>query len=389
MYTKTAKETYTKLILLIIMAYALLIISSNKSNPDLSNIYSYETGNFENYYRLEPKLRKLADSDSFTLKIIQNFDNCSSCNMQKDTKYANSVYNDVIIASGFTLCYHACLFVRTLRGTGSKAQVVILLDDESFNKLDPVSKEELAKCGAQLVNCGTFEFINKRSRFTLKFVLTHLFIKKNRKLMNRVILVDLFDTVFQSDPFNVQIGAKDELNVIDEGKRFNESEFNRRVLRGWNYFLSSDDMPKYYKCSGYIGGTVDVMYLYTELCYELMYSLKDRDDQGLLNYIAFSGIAEQAGLKIAPFRDDELVRHSWHYHTPDTFGNASSLRNPNVRAAIVHHIYTNPNYIMSAENACPKKEGQIYYSTLSKNALKFENPSFFKKIIKKLSAWKK
>ena len=312
--------------------------------------------------RLTPQLKELLNGDKLKLRILANWSRCSPCKLEKDMKYSNSVENDVIVAAGFSICTNACLFVRTLRATGSKAQVVLLLDTDSYNNIDKVSMQELINCGTQVIDCGHFEFTDKRSRCTLKFVLTYLFMRKNAAIINRAIMVDLFDTVFQSDPFNTQIGKPGELNVIHEGLKLGKSTSNKRYLRQWGYEPTFADKRTYYKCSGYIGGTADAVLRYEELAFELMYSFEDRDDQGLLNYIIYSGMAARKGLTIAPMRKDELVRHSAHLRLSGVYGNVSGISNKNIRAAIVHHYYRNLDFINSVIDACPMKKGQINYA---------------------------
>lgn len=352
--------------------------------PGLVANYKYENRSFSVMDKLTPQLRGLMNNKLFDFKIIKNWENCTACAMTKDLTYSNSQENDVIIVAGFSICVNSCLFVRTLRATGSKAQVVMLLDEQSYKSIDPISKEELENCGAQVVNCGDFKFTDKRSRCTLKFMLTHLYIRRNIQKMNRVILVDLFDTVFQSDPFNIQVGKANELNVIHEGLKLKKSDRNIGFLKELNYYPTREDLDDYYICSGYIGGTADVLYKITELYFLIMFTDPGVDDQGLLNYFILSGTTKARGLTIAPHRKDELVRHCAVRRMTGDFNNVTGIASKNVRAAVIHHYYRSAKFIRSVLKVCPMKEGQKNYvsdpkpkgweKTLDKYGLGFLNP---------------
>jgi hypothetical protein len=63
----------------------------------------------------------------------------------------------------------------------------------------------LSGCGVTVINIGTL-FSNQRNYlFMLRNSACYDFLRIREGLFDRVILFDLFDTVFQGDPFTVEI----------------------------------------------------------------------------------------------------------------------------------------------------------------------------------------
>lgn len=295
-------------------------------------------------------------SPLFTLKYYSSSPNCRICNYTVRNTKENSSPKDVAIIPAVGLTQNIEVFSRTLRTTGSKCSLVILLDNNTYFSLDNEAKEELEACGAQIINCGSTVLLTRIDAFDYCYAFTALFIEANRHLIDRAIRFDMYDTVLQGDPFNYQVDSK--LNLIDEGVplriRLGDingewiSHFDKDVMK-WN--------GKIYKCAGYIGGSAETMYKAFGLFLEYMQLGTGQNDQGAVNFFYLSGLYKKRGIEVVGQRKNELVRHCAfaRLREHDKIGDIRQIRDDNSFAAVVHHYYMNPNLQMSILRACPRK----------------------------------
>ena len=296
----------------------------------------------------------------------------------RNKEYADSTENDLIIVAGIGTIKNLSPFMRTLRTTGSKCGVVLLTDDDAF--IDPVTLELSENCGLQIYRCGKFNPPPDHYYAPHGYVyyLIHAFLKKNVNNIGRVIILDLFDVVFQGDPFNIQVNDQ-YINVVDEGHTFYQSPINIH----WYGFANWREWPKvplsklfdYYLCSGYFGGSAkDILNLITIFVNIYDYSTS-APDQGVFNYIFF-GKGKEYGLKRSPFRKFELVHHIYNCRKcrkipRGVIGRIPQRGNMKDYASLVHHYYKSKPLMASILYACPRLPGQLnYLGRQSENDLK-------------------
>ena len=310
------------------------------------------------FFTTMPTPLSLVISDKFKLKYYQNSPNCSLCNYTVRNTDANSSPYDVAIIPAVSLLQNIEVFVRTLRTTGSLCSCVVLLDNFSYHTLTPDAFREIEQCGAQIINCGETEIVEYIDAYNYCYAYTFFFIEANRHLINRVIRFDMFDTVLQGDPFNLQVDEK--LNLIDEGTVMHSVPYFFDINAVWiSHF--DPQIKKYdgkvYKCAGYMGGTVETMYKAFGLFIEYMRLGTINNDQGAVNYFYFNNLYKKRGIEVVGSRKIELVRHCAFIPLANhhSIGDVRSLRDNETFAAVVHHYYMNPAFQFSVLKACPRK----------------------------------
>jgi hypothetical protein len=93
--------------------------------------------------------------------------------------------------------------IRSLRTSGSRCSVVIFTDSDVFASIP--FRAFLADCGCALISIGKL-FSDKRNYlFMLRNSACYDWLRYRDWLFDRVILIDLFDTIFQGDPFTEEI----------------------------------------------------------------------------------------------------------------------------------------------------------------------------------------
>ena len=130
---------------------------------------------------------------------------------------ANSTPRDVVITFAVKSVCNLVLFQRTLRSSGCNATLVILLDHRAYESLDEDTRKFTEDCHTQIILTPNAP-MRKRHPIAGKCFMFHLcfeFLRENELLIDRVIFDDLFDTIFQEDPFSTKFPTN-KLHMVHE-----------------------------------------------------------------------------------------------------------------------------------------------------------------------------
>ena len=296
---------------------------------------------------------------------------CEKCKYHIHFPKANSTPKDVVIAFASKQVYNIALFIRTLRNTESHASCVFILDKEAISTIDQKTLSLIENCGAQIIECNVPDNLN----FDLKnyfFHLIDLFLRKNEFMIDRVIICDLYDYIFQLDPFHSDL-PKNQLHLVDEGVSYNLSDsFVRKHNIKWieSYdpsFVFTENMSKInFWCAGYVDAPVSIMIRTLELLLSLTPRNKLATDQGGFNYLNLSGKFLSEHIIVAKWNKDELVRHTATIPIREAFMNVKALNNPNLTATGIHHYYTGgDSFFQTILSVCPRPDSS-FHNYLSK-----------------------
>ena len=339
------------------MTFYLFLIKKEKAP-----LFSLETEFFVNYSifrKLHPKpiTRKML----FQQEPVK--ETCPLCNFTvRNKNLSNSTPRDLLLVSSVGTIRNVVPLMRTLRTTGSKCSVVLLTDDQAY--IDPISLRIVTECGLQIIRCGNMELPKigedsyKWSAYSYIYYYLRAFLSQNIDKFDRVIICDLFDVVFQGDPFNTQV-TYDYINAIDEGVYLKDSEYNIR----WIHYagpveLTQEDLDTPYICSGYFSGSAKNMLHLLDVFCEYVDFATNTPDQGIFNYLFIKG--KQFGLKKNPFRVNELVHHTVvskniHMKGYRTLGNIPVRWNNNYYASVIHQYYKSKYLVKDILKVCPRE----------------------------------
>jgi hypothetical protein len=161
---------------------------------------------------------------------------CPACNFTPQNSLgSNSTDRDAVIASMLRTKVNIVPFVRSLRTTGCRARIVFIADQVAVESCDAPMRAFLDNCGVTLINIGhvncteRFEFLMFRNHFLASFLL------HRTPLFDRIVIADLFDTVFQGDPFSshfdrTSLGFALESDACDIRQQLSAIALNK----GWN-----------------------------------------------------------------------------------------------------------------------------------------------------------
>lgn len=325
-------------------------------------IFKYNVNiNFEHYSF--PTNIKLLHGNTliFNNNSTHSLSSCKLCSFVVRQNKPNSTPRDVIIAASVGKAVNIVVFLKSLRTTGSKAQCVFLVDSVAFRNISSLTKKIVEQCGGRIIDCGDVPYNKPFDGHNYCYILALSFLTVNRNTFDRVIICDMFDTVFQGDPFTQQFSS-DKLNIIDEGARFN-NEFtgptNREWLKPFNIIIRNNSQVKYL-CTGYMGASTEIM-IKTLKLFAMQHKFGEgRHDQAAFNYLYLSRTLIKNGIYTVGRRENEEVRHLAIVRTINkTLGYIKSINSDKVYATVIHHYYTDNLFRKSILEFCPKEYPEL------------------------------
>ena len=288
--------------------------------------------------------------------------NCVLCNYSGTNPLANSTPRDVVITFASKAVCNLVPFQRTLRTCGCNATLVILLDDRAYNSLDEATKKFTEDCHTQIILTPNAPIRNRHPIATKCFML-HLafeFLRENELLINRVIFDDLFDTLFQEDPFSTNF-PKDKLHMTHENWLNKDNEIYPKWFTVYdkNFALTPETRNLPTINSGYFGAPVGIFIAFINEILKIL-AFDGRHDQGAVNYLILTGRLKKANITLTEDDFNDRVRHLYFRRPEAPFPNVSGHLNSSLRASVLHCYYAgNDNFMLSILKACPRPSSEM------------------------------
>ena len=320
-----------------------------------------------------------------------NFSHCPPCHIDDlNESEINSTRRDGIITVAMSGVYNIFPFVRTLRSTGSRASVFILFDDASYRKLSNDTFQLFKNCSVHAYNIGTLPpYKNYNDVFARKHVMIFDFIYKMASHLDRVLLADLYDSVFQTDPFLPTVDP-DAFTITHEARKTGHDYYNKiRVKPLIQYNPATMDNMQTLN-AGLMYGGPDVIMKYQNFYFHHfnIYDIANTHiscDQGYLNAFYLTNQLEPVLNKVNYWYNKEgfetLASIVSRLPRCLQFG---KLKYGDTRAVIVHQFDRSSMLTAMVILACPKRNYHVYqnsYTRIDSNrmynqVIKYLNESF-------------
>ena len=156
---------------------------------------------------------------------------CKLCDFDIDNNGTtpNSSERDVILLVAFRKLYNLFPFVHSIRTTGCKARIFVFLDQIAEQSQTEEFYKQMEDCGVQFIPLYNYDPKFLDDVYYYRYLIYHNFLFANQKDIDRVIAVDLFDSIAQHDPFTVSF-KKDYMYFSNEGYSLKENDFNLKTL---------------------------------------------------------------------------------------------------------------------------------------------------------------
>lgn len=307
---------------------------------------------------------------------LKAYDKCKPCNFIPHNGKAtpNSSGRDAILSFGANKLYGLFPFVRSLRTTGSKCRFFILVNSQALRRYSNFYYQNANECGVEFIDIGPVEITRKAAMF-FRYYLFRKFLIKNREKIDRVIFCDLYDTVFQHDPFTTEFG--NTLYFTDEETAIRDNMLNSRWLNSvYRYFKKHPDpdfpisfdkksKKKIYQSNiingGLQAGTVPLLIKFCTVMLKTGNKLKMEllfNDQGFLNLMIYSGcFKNKFNYTIVPLKTDLFASISHYADVIETeksikpiFGQAGK---DGTVPGVLHQYDRSPKVRTQLIKACP------------------------------------
>lgn len=185
------------------------------------------------YFESLTQSKNLFDFSNFVISHKQkSFDKCKLCSfVPNNGSYpSNSSPKDAIFVLGMNKLTNLIPIVRTLRTTNSKCRFFLFTDNSTITKYKSDKKffKTLEDCGTEFVNLGEIDSKNLFFICYLKYFIYKKFLIKYKYFFDRVIFMDLYDSIIQHDPFTTEF--ENTLYLSDEGYILKNDSFNMDCL---------------------------------------------------------------------------------------------------------------------------------------------------------------
>jgi hypothetical protein len=285
---------------------------------------------------------------------------CAPCAFAVRGARANSSPRDLLATGMFRRSAGVIPCVRTLRTAGSRCTVVVFTDAAVFSAIG--FHRYLADCGVTLVNVGALFSERRNFLFMLRNSACYDWLRYRDFLFDRVILIDLFDTVFQGDPFTDEI-ADDVIAFSVE-----TAQIRGNHLRGAALLVGAADADSrvawqpVVNCGTVMGSTRTVL-SFLALEFRLIRRLPWADyvalietnypDQALVNVLVRLGMLAEHGMTVRLYGVEELYVTTYKvYKRPYTF-RIGEYAPSGVYPVLVHNYDRVKEFCRSITAACP------------------------------------
>ena len=286
----------------------------------------------------------------------------------------NSTPRDVVISGASSKFTNGVLFQRTLRTTRSNASLVLFMDQVALDSMDKDSLQFTKQMNTQIIKIPSPPGKGVRTKNYFAYVFKE-FLRENENEIDRVVFLDLFDSLFQEDPFNTKLPT-DKLHLVDENVKnknnLGTQLFANHTIKGFKFDNITGEMKTIN--SGYVGGPVLLVIAYFTEQLTLL-TLSSGDDQGSINILYVTGDFERKGIKIAEDDYNGKIRHLSFYRPEEPFPRVSGHCNKSIIASAIHlYYYSDKWFFISVLQACPRitKNMNNYLTKFTKNIELYE-----------------
>lgn len=279
---------------------------------------------------------------------------CEPCNFTSVNYGADGNKHDVLAAKNSGNPNNMIIFLRSLRQSGSKCQVVFFVTDEAMSRMSNDTLKYAQQCGAQFINYHKSTSKYFVDSYSEPYFHMYRFLQLHKHEINRFIQIDLYDTFFQGDPFNDYL-PKNALHVVDEGS----------VWDIWNTKWIASCGGKYSDkrktiCGGYFGGDAEHVFNFLRVYTTNFVFHINMNDQGCLNHWVHSGFFENNGVPINR-TENNIVLHMYTLGMSrnQTLGNITAFYRSDLVAAILHQTHWHCSLIHMIREKCPPPPGNF------------------------------
>jgi len=299
---------------------------------------------------------------SFSRVLKYNKKMCLMCNYSYKNYNQSSTPRDIVISIMVMLATNIVPAVRSLRTTGCLASIVIITDDSAYESISIPTLRLLSQCGCYLINIGKFPDVSRREFWAWRYLMIDKFISTHLQYIDRILIIDLFDTIFQGDPF-CSFVSKRKLYLSSEFQAIKDCYVNNKWMEdiaGESHKLMNHN--DIINGGTLLGGAIQVhqmIRLFISQFNTNDLSALKADDQGYINFITYSGMLENYSIQYEIDKLGELIvsinKIVAVYRIPNNFHIGEyRLKRDRRFPPVIHQFKFNAEQLLSVVRACPR-----------------------------------
>lgn len=355
-------KKYLFALLYLLIFYILCVLKVTYYLPSFSIFVSHDIHN--NIFKHSCILSELKSTNLDSIFNANN--NCSFCIFTVRNRHIpNSSPKDVIMSSMFSKSFNLIPSLRSLRTTGSKCGVIIFTDSKLYHQINEALFTFLKNCGCLMVNAGELLTSTKKKLFMARNLVIYEFLKLNYLYLSRIIIIDLYDTIFQGDPFNDYF-LNDTIGLSLETTKIQGDHIKGiSILFGQKKANQLCLKRKIINC-GTIIGTSHVVLKFLDLFIETANKLSDTDykelvdtgfpDQSIVNALVCGQILDEHGIKyhLYTVHEDYVSLHKIYRNKTLNLTLGNFIYDSSYYPLLVHLFDRSKMFCQSVLNACPQ-----------------------------------
>lgn len=287
------------------VAYSVFLIISlmNTDTKIQTNIFDTFIPLVTPYSSIRPNNIMVARSAARLISADYDFSDCPLCHNPLPVETHSSKRDLIIIFATFE-AHRAVVPIRTIRTAGCQAKILLITDETTSIPW------EIQRCGVTVVTTKVDKEANLNVKRGIRFPFMQDFLPLVKDKFDRILYMDGFDTVFQSDPFPA-FSTKNTLHYSGENHTYRINY----VLSNWRERAPNFNVPHWMdrevKCNGLILADLETMWKISYMENALFYRNGDNicEDQTFYEFLIEEGMIEAHGIKL--FRNKELASILW------------------------------------------------------------------------------
>lgn len=289
---------------------------------------------------------------------------CPTCNYNVRNYNPDSTAKDIVISSMVKHCYNLIPCLRSLRTTGSKCGMIVLADKSVLNNITREFAQLVLDCGCKLICIGEIRQDKRMQLFMVRNVAIYDLLRARSHFFDRIIIIDLFDTIFQGDPFS-KLYDNNCLTFSQETAFVRGSHFQGALILVGNETAKQKILMKPMINCGTISGKYKFIIIFLQLWINLSRSIDRRSfqrlvktqyaDQTLVNVLVRCNILQDHGVpvRLYTYQDQQVVLHKifklkLDFRIGEFKGNESKYY-----PSLIHLYDRSQSFCRSVIEACP------------------------------------
>ena len=322
-------------------------------------IVSNDLMQIDKYFCKDPTPFDIFLADSLELQDV-DYSQCDPCHFTVRNEAQDSSPRDLLIAAAVKNIANEQFFARSIRTVQSKCHVVIICDEEAMSKLPKERYEAAVKCGVQFCVVPIKNWHGGYwGQATVAYYYVLAFLLRNRGKFNRIIFQDLYDSIFQGDPFTSDLlSAYNEIHVTHEF-HLPSSPFMRKQYNKYKITVPEEFRNEYYKNSSHFAGYAEIFLKFMLLFVSVNYFKKGWNDQVTANYLNYYGLLQEYGLNYSdPGKANRFINMiNAHGAEKASLGNYHAILSNNQKYAVcIHHTWFKIRVFLDIAKFCPIQE---------------------------------